>query len=263
MEMEHINDDLIKVLIGVDDLEERGIDFLDLIGDQSRIEKFFYSILEEVDVDQAFYDSEAVTFQVIPSAEGLELYISRANLDDLDQIWEDELTQRLRERKNAKKRQKQDQKPEDRAIESEDLEEETQASGKTQMAKDGNKLSQATNRLTNLFQLIGADLELEKTIDYEQEYTEEVVVFQALEDFLMLARMIPSKKIDADLYYLNEHYFLVLYNLEASLKEEKDASKLLSLFEFGDPHRITSSVLQEHGQLIREHDALAFFGSEF
>lgn len=265
MEMEHINDDLIKVLIGVEDLEERGIDFLDLIGDQSRIEKFFYSILEEVDVDQAFYDSEAVTFQVIPSAEGLELYISRANLDDLDQIWEDELTQRLRERKNAKKRQKKEEKS-SQEREAEELEDESQEGNhlnKSQMAKDANNHSQAGNRLTNLFQMIGADLELEKTIDYEQEYTEEVVIFQALDDFLMLARMIPSNKIDADLYYLNEHYFLVLYNLEASLKEEKDASKLLSLFEFGDPHRITSSVLQEHGHLIREHDALAFFGSEF
>ena len=44
MEMERINENLIKVMIGLDDLEERGINFLDLIGDQSRIEKFFYSI---------------------------------------------------------------------------------------------------------------------------------------------------------------------------------------------------------------------------
>ena len=99
MEMEHINENLIKVSIRQEDLEERGIDFLDLVGDQKTIERFFYSILEEVDVDKHFQESEAVTFQVMPNKEGLELYISRTNFDEMDEIWEDELTKHLIERK--------------------------------------------------------------------------------------------------------------------------------------------------------------------
>ncbi len=77
MEMEHIDENTVRVTIGNDDLEERGITVLDLLGNQHKIEDFFYSILEEIDVDQKFKDTEMVTFQVIPSNSGLELYISK------------------------------------------------------------------------------------------------------------------------------------------------------------------------------------------
>lgn len=79
MEIEHINDDTIRVTIENTDLEERGITFLDLLGNQKQIEKFFYSILEEVDIDEEFQESEAVTFQVMPNNNGLELFISKGN----------------------------------------------------------------------------------------------------------------------------------------------------------------------------------------
>ena len=67
MEMERINEDTIRVVIGNDDLNERGIRVLDLLGNHKQIESFFYSILEEVDVDHQFQDNDAVTFQVLPN----------------------------------------------------------------------------------------------------------------------------------------------------------------------------------------------------
>lgn len=79
MEIEHINEDTIRVTIENSDLEERGITFLDLLGNQKQIEKFFYSILEEVDIDEEFQESEAVTFQVMPNNNGLELFISKGS----------------------------------------------------------------------------------------------------------------------------------------------------------------------------------------
>src|SRR5699024_5498461 len=77
MEIEHINDDTIRVRIENSDLEARGYTFLDLLGNQKQIETFFYSILEEVDIDEEFQESDAVTFQVMPSRNGLELFISK------------------------------------------------------------------------------------------------------------------------------------------------------------------------------------------
>lgn len=82
MEMERINEDTIRVVIGNDDLNERGIRVLDLLGNHKQIESFFYSILEEVDVDHQFQDNDAVTFQVLPNRNGLELFISK-NSDNL------------------------------------------------------------------------------------------------------------------------------------------------------------------------------------
>lgn len=81
--MEHINENTIRVVIENSDLERRGITFLDLLGNQKHIENFFYSILEEVDVEEEFQESDAVTFQVMPNKNGLELYISKgSNLRD-------------------------------------------------------------------------------------------------------------------------------------------------------------------------------------
>ena len=77
MEMEHINENTIRVLIENADLEERGITFLDLLGNHKQIESFFYCILEEVDVDEQFHESDAITFQVLPNGNGLELFISK------------------------------------------------------------------------------------------------------------------------------------------------------------------------------------------
>ncbi|MEY8445938.1 adaptor protein MecA [Enterococcus ratti] len=77
MEMEHINENTIRVMIGHEDLEERGVSFLDLLGNHREIENFFYSILEEVDIEDEFRSSEAVTFQVLPKGDGLELFISK------------------------------------------------------------------------------------------------------------------------------------------------------------------------------------------
>lgn len=77
MEIEHIDEDTIRVRIKNSDLEARGYTFLDLLGNQQQIEEFFYTILEEVDLDNQFKDSEAVTFQVMPNPTGLELLISK------------------------------------------------------------------------------------------------------------------------------------------------------------------------------------------
>ena len=60
--MEHINENTIRVLIKGEDLAARGFTFLDLLGNKDEIESFFYSILEEVDVNEEFKGSEAVTF---------------------------------------------------------------------------------------------------------------------------------------------------------------------------------------------------------
>lgn len=77
MEMEHINDNTIRVIIKNEDLEARGITLLDLMGNKKDIERFFYSILEEVDEKAEFQDSDSVTFQVLPNRNGLELLISK------------------------------------------------------------------------------------------------------------------------------------------------------------------------------------------
>lgn len=77
MEKRRLDENTIQVIIGQDDLDERGITMLDLLGNQRQIEDFFYSVLEEVDTDHQFKKNDSVTFQALPIKDGLELIISK------------------------------------------------------------------------------------------------------------------------------------------------------------------------------------------
>ena len=230
MEMEHINENLIKVLIRQEDLEERGIDFLDLVGDQKTIERFFYSILEEVDVDKHFQESEAVTFQVMPNKEGLELYISRTNFDEMDEIWEDELTKHLIERKRKMN--------ENEANQDDDKKEKT---------------------ILDLFENEEKSQETEDVKLVEGE----IIKFADLEDFLKLSREVTTDLIHADFYHMNSNYFLVINYVDSSIVEEYAYNKLLTMFEYGEKVKVTEAILQEHGDMLRSKDALKYFGENF
>ncbi|MDO4680149.1 MAG: adaptor protein MecA [Aerococcus sp.] len=81
MEFEYLNENTMRVFIGPDDLAERGVSLVDLLQDQSQVEQFFMSILEEADVSNHFQQSDAITFQVMPKQGGLDLYISKSSTE--------------------------------------------------------------------------------------------------------------------------------------------------------------------------------------
>lgn len=84
MEVHRISENTIRVTMDADELKERGITMLDLLGNKSQIQHFFYQILSEVDTDHTFAKGDPVTFQVMPSSSGLELLISKVPDGDGD-----------------------------------------------------------------------------------------------------------------------------------------------------------------------------------
>lgn len=77
VQVDHIDENTIRVRITKQELENRGVKILDLLGDKSKIQQFFYSILDEIDTDHKFADNTPVTFQVMPNNGGLDLLISK------------------------------------------------------------------------------------------------------------------------------------------------------------------------------------------
>lgn len=229
MEMERINDDLIKVFINVEDLEERGIDFIELISDQRNVEKFFYSILEEVDVEKTFYDSEAITFQVIPSSDGIELYISRSSFEDMDNFFEKEIMKRLRDRKARLKR---DHKVSDK--------------GANLTAKEAieSLLAKAETPVQDETDQVGSG----------------IVRFDRLEDFINFAREEAKAQAKGDLYLMNHRYFYIFKDDEQVSEDQVDYL-YGRMLEFGEPHPTTENILIEYGELLRADDAISFFGT--
>ncbi|WEV39105.1 adaptor protein MecA [Lactobacillus sp. ESL0680] len=86
MQVDHINENTIRVRIDKNELASRGLKVLDLLGDRDKIQHFFYSILDEVDTDHSFSQDAPVTFQVMPNNGGLDLLISKVTNKDRDNL---------------------------------------------------------------------------------------------------------------------------------------------------------------------------------
>lgn len=215
--MERINEDTIRVEIDNSDLEERGIKFLDLLGNRKQIENFFYSILEEVDIDEQFHESDAITFQVLPKGNGLELFISKEgssndhlDLSDAENFSKDEITQYIQDRITA---------------DNQNLD--------TDMDEIDTYLGDPLNQ------------------------TEELVVeFDDFEDLISLSKILYLNNAVSNVYYYNDRYYLeiVIFVEEAQIfNMEREKALVL---EFAKKTNVTSGILEEYGKSIIDRSAL-------
>lgn len=217
MEMERLNANTIRVLLGNDDLAERGITVLDLLGNHKQIETFFYSILDEVDKDHTFASEGGVTFQVMPSQSGLELLISRNEDEGGDDSQEGPQTDEngvpdfIRQQLNA-------------------LDE---PDGSDEASDEGSFIDGG-----------------------QADKTEVVLKLQSFEDFIALAQELRLEGASSDLYSYNDDYYLVLtfYANKASSGEIADQTALA--LEYGARVSLSADVLAEYGKLLMPTSAL-------
>ncbi|MGX7195734.1 adaptor protein MecA [Enterococcus olivae] len=235
MEMEHINENTIRVLIKSEDLAARGITFLDLLGNHKEIENFFYSILEEVDVDDEFKGSEAVTFQVLPKGDGLELFISKnSSLENVDpyQVYGDyyspeEITDWLKN---------EDPDSYEGFTQTELMEWfKNQFPGKNE--KNQNEPAPIVREL--VFELSG---------------------FEAM---IQLAAQIEIEDAVTNLHLMNDQYYLEVQFLGEIVTEKQIENQIAIISEFARKSSVTSEVLSEHGERIMEEDALGLTRNYF
>ena len=217
MEMERINDNTIRVSIGNEDLAERGITFLDLLGNQKQIESFFYSILEEVDVDEQFQETDSVTFQVLPNQDGLELFISKnLPLDDMesiegmeDNLLGDSFSNFLKEH-----------------IASHDKEKEELIDEEIDMVHYGESIQEAVFRLDN---------------------------FEAL---IVLAKNIKLHNVLTYLYQFKDEYYLRVSFFSDEKSEGQMKNDYSQIYEYAHRTNVTTDILEEYGEMIMERNAL-------
>ncbi|KRK71821.1 adaptor protein MecA [Lacticaseibacillus nasuensis] len=221
MEMERLNADTIRVTLGNDDLAERGITVLDLLGNHKQIEQFFYSILDEVDTDHSFADNSAVTFQVMPSQSGLELLISKNMRNDGDSTDEPAIT----------------------------------------AASDASEPDSVPDFIRRQLTALDTDhnepIDEGGYIDDHGVPVNKVVVkFADFEDFVQLAHSLHLEGAASDLYRYQDTYYLVLtfYPNQLSVEEAKD--QLAVALEYGDQVALSADVLAEYGQSLMATSAI-------
>ncbi len=235
MEMERINEDTIRVLIGNDDLNERGIRVLDLLGNHKQIESFFYSILEEVDVDHQFQDNDAVTFQVLPNRNGLELFISK-NSENL----QDTIAKATQSPNQSDEETTQDDVSDylKRKLIQTDTDNNDQTQGvQSNPTKDTN--------------------DLDPYIDDPDTPTKEYVLqFDSFEDVISLAQMFRPEGLASNLFKYRDKYYmeLVFFVDQSSTGTIKDDVSVA--LEYANLSKVTADVLLEHGEKVMSNAAL-------
>ncbi|MGM9909101.1 MAG: adaptor protein MecA [Limosilactobacillus vaginalis] len=222
MEMERINENTIRVLISNDDLDARGITILDLLGDHQQIEDFFYSVLREVDTDHQFADNDSITFQVMPTGNGLELFISKNNADgQVNDENNEEIAHYIKQNlmrtpKVADKAQTTDE----------------SAAPATGAAKPANDSASQTAKW-------------------------QVVAFTSFEDLIAYAHLQTDQELASELYKYTGRYYLALQTVEPVTSDNTVKDTLALAYEYGNPTATSVDFLAEHGKKLMSGTALA------
>ncbi|PWG00618.1 adaptor protein MecA [Levilactobacillus bambusae] len=226
MEMERINENTIRVLIGNDDLTARGITVLDLLGDHQQIETFFYSILDEVDIDHQFQENDAVTFQVLPNKDGLELFISKNNLAGDSQL--DDLA--------------------DATVDLDHPDEVSDQLKRQLMQTDGvstpHHLDADTNNVDDYLQ------------DGKTEQKKFILKLGSFENMVQLSRILFLENGASSLYSYQNDYYLELIFFVAVASTDRIRAELAIAYEYADKTNVTEDVLKEHGKKVMADSAL-------
>ncbi len=225
MEMERINENTIRVLIGNDDLTQRGITVLDLLGNHQQIESFFYSILEEVDTEHQFQDNDSVTFQVLPNRNGLELFISKNGIDE-------EVIA--------------DQTDDDQNLQTDDISDFLKRQLEQTDAKHSDQRKSA----------IGAD-ELDEAVNNQElEKSITVIKLSDFENMVQIARVLHLENAISNLYTYRDDYYLEIIFFVDQTTPETIKDELAIAYEYGDKANVTADVLNEHGKKVMDNSAL-------
>lgn len=261
MEMEKINDNTIRVLLETDDLTERGITVLDLLGSRKEIESFFYSILDEVDIDNEFRENDAVTFQLLPNRNGLELFISKINPKELDEYSDDQDKDDLDDSKNLDT-------DEDNGTEEEEKPRNfTDDVRFTFLEPDGSEGRDVTELLHQGL-LNGIEKNKQKNSGNDEDGISEylndknlerkhyVVEFNDFEDFVDLAKVLRVENVATNLYLLGNKYFLDLIFFVDQMSGSQVKDILALTVEYGKRVNLSPDILEERGRCIFRSSAL-------
>ena len=237
MQVDHINENTIRVRINKNELAHRGLKVLDLLGDKQKIQQFFYSILSEVDTDHTFTQGVPVTFQVMPNNGGLDLMITKIKPDDADNL------RQMIEPMNSETNQTQAEPDSRRSFF--DLDPKDDVNTELDPIKEEKLESSNQENAVN--------------IQYWKFQNHHSYSFDELGNLVELADSLTVSDLASSLYYLRGKYYLKLAFLDENYAELKPADAWAIANEYGikiDDEEM--KTVKETGKCLLNRDALDY-----
>ncbi|WP_413627052.1 adaptor protein MecA [Fructilactobacillus vespulae] len=224
MKYERTDENTIKVWITQADLKERNINPIEFMNDRDKVERFFYSILEEVDEKRDFQDNDLVSFQILPQKDGIQMVISKDS-NIVSKLTEEDLNFMSDETKERFKQKQAQNKPIDYF--------------------DEEKLYRVVPVYFASFEdLIGGVNEIKHDLE------------------LPGINIYSSLFKDRDVYYLLLEYFLIPNGIvndeknEIKLKLDLIDNQLALMYEYGQLSPISDSEIKQHTKEIMDSSAI-------
>lgn len=237
MQVDHINENTIRVRINKNELAHRGLKVLDLLGDKQKIQQFFYSILSEVDTDHTFTQGVPVTFQVMPNNGGLDLMITKIKPDDADNL------RQMIEPMNSETNQTQAEPDSRRSFF--DLDPKDDVNTELDPIKEERLESSNQENAVNT--------------QYWKFQNHHSYSFDELGNLVELADSLKVSDLASSLYYLRGKYYLKLAFLDENYAELKPADAWAIANEYGikiDDEEM--KTVKETGKCLLNRDALDY-----
>lgn len=237
MQVDHINENTIRVRINKNELAHRGLKVLDLLGDKQKIQQFFYSILSEVDTDHTFTQGVPVTFQVMPNNGGLDLMITKIKPDDADNL------RQMIEPMNSETNQTQAEPDSRRSFF--DLDPKDDVNTELDPIKEEKLESSNQENAVN--------------IQYWKFQNHHSYSFDELGNLVELTDSLKVSDLASSLYYLRGKYYLKLAFLDENYAELKPADAWAIANEYGikiDDEEM--KTVKETGKCLLNRDALDY-----
>ena len=237
MQVDHFNENTIRVRINKNELAHRGLKVLDLLGDKQKIQQFFYSILSEVDTDHTFTQGVPVTFQVMPNNGGLDLMITKIKPDDADNL------RQMIEPMNSETNQTQAEPDSRRSFF--DLDPKDDVNTELDPIKEEKLESSNQENAVN--------------IQYWKFQNHHSYSFDELGNLVELADSLKVSDLASSLYYLRGKYYLKLAFLDENYAELKPADAWAIANEYGikiDDEEM--KTVKETGKCLLNRDALDY-----
>ena len=230
MQVDHINNNTIRVRIGKQELANRGLKVLDLLGDKNKIQHFFYSILDEIDTDHSFSQDAPVTFQVMPNNGGLDLLITKVTEKDrnnLAQLFDNDFANNDNKKNNDARKSFLDLEPENEEEDKEDSSEPADSS-QPKVKKQFWKLQK------------------------KQAYC-----FTDLDQVTELADSLEASDLSSSLYFERGKFYLELIFTDQEYSEIKPADAWAIANEYGIKVKTSEMArVRTNGKCLLSHDAL-------
>ncbi|GBG95650.1 adapter protein MecA [Ligilactobacillus salitolerans] len=241
MEMEKINDSTIRVLLENQDLADRGVTVLDLLGSQNEIESFFYSILDEVDVDHEFRNIDAVTFQVLPNRNGLELFISKVDPDNLDKMPYNPADDHAND------------------ATTDDIKKTLEQLNMNSFGVNDDVADYIRNHISDYRDerkstLSDGDIKNDPS-SQQPAVSHHVIGFADFEDFVNLVKVVGDAQVRASLFLFKGQYFLDLAFDSQEVSPARIKDFMSNVYEYGQGVAFGSALLRERGKLLVEDNA--------